>query len=188
MAINRQYHIEFYWAIANHCFSKAKIMAYEHGPVETVRDYYLSAFSIVDDWFRMTQPTNRVSLFFETFYQSQSEMVTSTGTNIEKALKSIKLEVYNKDIFWNAVLDLIINSKQVTARILKIVFKDIGLRKASLLFPNKAFCKPIRSIGLHDAAYKGLFADVVKALEVEKQDVNKKDKVSPCTSSPHAVA
>lgn len=163
--------IEFYLAIAKHCFAMAKIKAYEKGPIESVREYYLNAFSIEDDWNRIAE---KVSLYFETFFSSHSQMVSSMGTGVEKALLSIKPEMYNRDVFWNSVIDLIINSKQVTARILIIIFKDIGLRKASLSYLENSFAKPKLQLDISKSAFIENWKDASKLRKSQKDELESK--------------
>lgn len=163
--------IEFYLAIAKHCFAMAKIKAYEKGPIESVREYYLNAFSIEDDWKRIAE---KVSLYFETFFSSHSQMVSSMGIGVEKALLSIKPEMYNRDVFWNSVIDLIINSKQVTARILIIIFKDIGLRKASLSYLENRFAKPKLQLDISKSAFIENWKDASKLRKSQKDELESK--------------
>ena len=163
--------IEFYLAIAKHCFAMAKIKAYEKGPIESVREYYLNAFSIEDDWNRIAE---KVSLYFETFFSSHSQMVSSMGIGVEKALLSIKPEMYNRDVFWNSVIDLIINSKQVTARILIIIFKDIGLRKASLSYLENRFAKPKLQLDISKSEFIENWKDASKLRKSQKDELESK--------------
>jgi tetratricopeptide (TPR) repeat protein len=125
---------EFFDALANYCNAMAKVMLAERGPIETVRDYYLNSFNIQENG---ETSGSDISLFFETFYRSQGEVATSSGVELTKALSSITTQVYRSDDFWNYVTNAIINSRKATARILKIIYGTIHLRKAGVVYLNK---------------------------------------------------
>ena len=134
MDIERGDDLEFYKALAKYCNAVAKIVSFEKGPIETIREYYLNAFSLIDEWSAIAR---QVSIFFESFYSNYSSISKSDGVGLEKAIGSISSQVYSKPFFWDTLLELFICSKQATANVLKIVYQNQDLREASLLYINK---------------------------------------------------
>lgn len=132
--IERGDDLEFYKALAKYCNAMAKIVSFEKGPIETIREYYLNAFSLIDEWRPIS---TQVSIFFESFYSNYSSIAKSDGVGLEKAIDSISSQVYSKPFFWDTLLELFICSKQATAKVLEIVYQNQDIREASLLYINK---------------------------------------------------
>jgi len=164
--------VEYYKALAKYCNAMAKILSSEKGPIETIREFYLNAFSIIDDWSDMSR---QVSIFFETFYSNQSKIVLSDGVGIEKAILSIGSQIYSKSFFWNSVLELFINSKQATAKVLNIVFQNRELKNASIYFLNGLLIQN-NKIQIQKANYIELWKEASRKRKTDKEEFESKIK------------
>jgi tetratricopeptide (TPR) repeat protein len=165
--------VEFYKALAKYCNAMAKVVASEKGPVETIREYYLNAFSVEEEWESIRR---QVSIYFETFFSNYSEIVESNGVGLKKAVLSINSQIYRKDIFWDAILELIINSKQATARLLNLIFNNQDLKKHSLLYMENKFDKKDLKISLSENSFIDIWKDASRKRKEEEENVESQFK------------
>jgi hypothetical protein len=165
--IERGDDIEFYKALAKYCNAMAKIVSSEKGPIETIREYYLNAFSIIDDW---SDIVTQVSIFFESFYSNHSSIVKSDGVALEKAILSISSQIFSKSFFWDSMLELFISSKQATAKVLKIIYQNTDLRNSSLSYIN-TIVKHNNLNNIHKTKYIELWKEATRKRKSEKEEI-----------------
>lgn len=171
--IERGDDIEFYKALAKYCSAMAKIVSAEKGPVETVREYYLNVFNLEENWGDIT---NQVSNYLQTFHKTHSQIFASSGIGFDKAILSINPNIYTKDIFWDSILELIINSKQATARILKLIFNNQEFKKQSLIYVENKFNKQELNISLSENTFIDIWKDASRKRKEEKENVESQFK------------
>lgn len=159
--------LDFYKALAKYCNAVAKIISFEKGPIETIREYYLNAFSLIDDW---SPIATQVSIYFESFYSNYSSIAKSDGVGLDKAISSISSQVYSKPFFWDSILELFICSKQATAKVLKIVYDNHELRNASLTYLNNLLNQNNLS-KITIAEYIGLWKVATRKRKLEKEEI-----------------
>lgn len=170
--IERGDDLEFYKALAKYCNAMAKIVSSEKGPIETIREYYLNAFSLIDEWDGVVR---QVSIFFESFYTSHSNIVKSDGVGLEKAISSISSQVYSKPFFWDTLLELFICSKQATAKVLKVVYHNQDLRDASLIYINNLLNQNNLS-KINITEYIDLWKVATRKRKLEKEEIESEIK------------
>lgn len=158
--------IGFFSSLSKYCYSMSKLVVAEKGPIDTSREFYLNAFSIQDNYDNIGQ---YVSIFFETFYRRQNELINSTGIGAKNAILSIPYEVYSKKSFWDYILELIIYSKQATARILNIIFKDKNLKKWSIDYINSHFDVDFINDNINEVDFIKIWNSVSKKRKDDKE-------------------
>jgi len=104
-------------------------------PAETIRYYYLEAFSLETNWKYIA---NQVSIYISTFYLTGEKLVleNQAGISIEKSINKIFSLGHQPLYFWESILEMSIANPTITAQILSKIYKNEKARKSAFSYLN----------------------------------------------------
>ncbi|MCC5944337.1 MAG: hypothetical protein JJT94_05335 [Bernardetiaceae bacterium] len=104
-------------------------------PSETIRHYYLEAFSLESNWDYIAM---QVSIYISTFYLTGEKLVleNQAGISIEKAISKIFDLGQQPLYFWDSILEMSIANPTITAQILRRIYNNKKARESAFVYLN----------------------------------------------------
>ncbi|MBD3337572.1 MAG: hypothetical protein GF353_00595 [Candidatus Lokiarchaeota archaeon] len=121
--------------LARYCNAMALYLLSEKSHMDSVRHYYLEAFSLEDKWDSLT---NQVSIFLNSFKMDHTKLTDSirNPTNIEDALYRILGDDLRQNN-WNGLLSAFIWNRKIFAQLLKRIYERDTIRKNAIEYLKK---------------------------------------------------
>lgn len=150
--------------LARYCNAMALSCATDNYPPDVIRNYYLEAFSLEQDWLSLDR---QVGIFLASFELSGEELVIQNQKRIEieRAINLIFNTENQPTFLWDSILEMSIVNPTITANILWKIYENDKARKSAFSFLNSI------NVNIFDNATKGDFRTKWnEAREKRKQD------------------
>lgn len=126
---------QFKSVLARYCNAMALICASENLPSDVIRNYYIEAFSLENNW-KSIAP--QVSIYLASFYLNGEQIVKENQKShaVDKILSDINELSKEPDFFWDGILEISITNPSITAQLMNKIYLNERAKKGAFVFLN----------------------------------------------------
>lgn len=118
--------------LARYCNAMALNHIYENTNMDVIRNYYLEAFSLEEEY---KYTAKQLAIYLLTYKESYSDLISQIETTVDNALETLfRGDV--KEFVWEGILSMFLFNREISAKIIAKIFANRDYKRKSFIYLN----------------------------------------------------